>query len=797
MFTAGSLRRRAELADAIVQAAYREALAPSVPAGLALVAVGGYGRRELFPGSDVDLLILARPKAIAGEQPRAALADFLRLLWDRRLRLSHSVRTVADCCELHDGNPELNISLLDQRFLTGDESLNAELQERLPRFLRARGAEIARRLSKLARARHARFQNTIHHMEPDIKEAPGGIRDLHTIWWLERLRLPRPSEEWVALASAREFLYALRCFLHARLGRDANTLTFELQDEAAAAAATDPAEWMRHYFRHARAVHRTASRAIEAAEGPEGNLLAQFRNWRSRLSTPEFTVSRERVYLRSPAQLDREPELALRLFGFMARHGLRLAPETERRVSEARPSLDTYFAEGRPVWRAFTEILTLPHAALALRAMEETGALPAVLPEWKRIECLVVRDFHHRYTVDEHTVAAFDALHGLRATRHRFADLLEEVDAPDVLAFALLVHDIGKGCGDGRHTDRARPLVEAAMSRLQAPPGAFARVWALIAQHLALGSAASTRDLDDPATARDLAQRAGTEEQLRDLTLLTYADMSAVNPAAMSPWRLERLWLAYLCAHRELTRGLDADRIAAPEAPSPDLARFLEGLPSRYLRTHAEDRREAHLRMWKLSRETGAAVEIRRLNGVFTMDLLAKDRPGLFAALAGTLSGFGLNVVKAEAFANRAGDVLDSFVFTDPARNLELNPTEVDRLRLALERAARGNADVRGLLHGRPKPAFLARPRVRPSVTFDSEASAASTLVEIVAQDRPGLLYDLAREISAAGCNIEVVLVHTEAHKAVDVFYLTRGGVKLSPEVQERLKTALLLTCGP
>src|SRR5574340_1184331 len=221
MDTAASLRSRAELVDETVVAAFREILAPVVPGGLALLAVGGYGRRELFPNSDIDLLVLANQDATGSQKKRDALSDFLRVLWDRGLRLSQSVRTVAECCELHDNNIELNISLLDQRFLAGDESLNAELQERLPRFLRANGAGLARRLARLARARHARFQDTIHHLEPDIKDTPGGIRDLHTIWWLERLRFPHPSEDWDALAPAREFLYSLRCFLHVRSGRDA------------------------------------------------------------------------------------------------------------------------------------------------------------------------------------------------------------------------------------------------------------------------------------------------------------------------------------------------------------------------------------------------------------------------------------------------------------------------------------------------------------------------------------------------------------------------------------------------
>jgi [protein-PII] uridylyltransferase len=624
------------------------------------------------------------------------------------------------------------------------------------------------------------------------------------VWWLQRLRETEPSEEWkTALAPAREFLIALRCFLHFKVGRDANTLSFELQDEVAQQAYTqqkDPAAWMRDYFRHARLIHRTASKVIEAAEGPGGNLITQFRAWRSRLSNPEFTVARERLYFKSPHQLKSDPELVLRLFRYVARHGLRLAQDSERRIEDAMPEIRAYFSESRPLWPIITEILTLPHTALALEAMNETGVLSAVFPEWKRIECLVVRDFYHRYTVDEHTLVAIRALADLREgkdpSRKHLSELLAEVDHPALLTLALLFHDIGKGSGEGKHIDHSRPLVEAAMKRIQAPRNAFNAVWELIEQHLTLSAVMTSRDLDDPATARELASRVSTLEQLRNLTLVTYADISAVNPTAMTPWRMDQLWRVYLCAHHELTRELDTVRIQAPPVRSPELAAFLEGFPMRYLRMHTEEQMEAHFELQQRSHEIGAAIEIRRLNSVYQTEVVARDRTGLFAGIAGALSSFGMNIVKAEAFANNAGDILDTFTFSDPGRNLELNPTEVDRLRITIERVLLGRVEVKDLLRNRPRQAPTARSaRIRPVVSFDSDASATSTLVEIVAEDRPGLLYDLASRISGAGCNIEVVLIDTEAHKALDVFYLTHDGKKLTPEQQGNLKEALLSAC--
>ncbi len=771
-----------------VEAAVRGVWAEHIPAapGLALLAVGGFGRRELFPCSDVDLLVLAG-RDPAGSELRDPLSAFLRDLWDLGFRVSHSVRTIEECCEVHDSNVELNASLLDQRFLAGDEDLHQRLAQRLSRFLQAHREDLARRLCGLARARHAKRQFTIHHLEPDVKESPGGLRDLHLIRWLGQ---PCPGE-------ARDFLHSVRCFLHLRAGRDDNRLSFDAQEEI----APDPAAWMRQYYRHARDIQRAALRAMEAGEGRGGALVAGFRDWRARLSNSEFTVSRERVYVRSGQQLDLDPGLLTRLFQFVARHGVRPALDTERRIGERLPALAAHFGQGGDLWPALKELLSLPHAALALRSMEDSGVLAALLPEWRRIECLVVRDFYHRYTVDEHTLLAIQNLTDLRSAktpeRVRFAELFGEIDDPGVLLFALLFHDTGKGSGPGRHVSESLRLAEAAMERLRMPAGDRKTVRFLIERHLDLPAVMNARDLDDPATARLLAERVETVESLKMLTLVTYADISAVHPTAMTPWRLEQLWRVYLAAHRELTRELDSDRIEPPGAAGSEMAEFMAGFPVRYLRTHDETESEEHLRMARASQAAGVVARLDRRAGGWRLVVVTRDRPFLFASLAGALASFGMNILKAEAFVNRQGWVLDTFTFSDPMRTLELNLAELERLRVTVERAALGKTDVRELLRNRPRPAPPSRQaRIRPRVSFDTQASASATLIEIVAQDRPGLLYDLASTLSSTGCNIEVVLIDTEAHKAIDVFYVTSGGGKLEESRQSVLRDQLLGACG-
>ena len=805
---AAVLSARSSSTDSLVVRAFDQILRPVYPHGMALLAVGGFGRRELFPHSDVDLLLLVE-QAPTSEAQRDALAAFLRSLWDQSLRLGHSVHTPEECCQVDDRNIELTISLLDQRLITGDMELYGKLVVALPRFFHSRRQDLMNHLTRLTQVRHARYANTIYHMEPNIKETPGGLRDSQLVRWLSQLRSAQPyvvpaPDLFAELEPARNFLSALRCYLHYNAGRDSNLLTFDVQEEITDQPFIqhqEAASWMRDYFLRARAIHRAASRWMEITEPGGSVLLNQFRDWRSRVSNSEFTVSKERVLFKAPQMLGADPAVVLRLFAFVARHGFRLAADTERRIAEHLVGLTAHFEAASGLWPALEEILSLPHASLALAAMQETGILGALVPEWTGIECLVVRDFYHRYTVDEHTLEAIRGLEELPASkeplRQRFAGLLEEVEGRAILAAALLFHDVGKAARTGGHVTESVRLAGRALERLGAPQSVRHAVGFLIERHLDLSSILNTRDLDEPATAQHLAARMGTQERLKELTLVTYADINAVNPGAMTPWRMEQLWYLYLMTHKELTRELASERIEAPPAVSPEMAAFLEGFPARYLRVHSPEELQGHLDLHLRAAAQGVATHVHKRNGTYQLTVAASDRPFLLASIAGALAGFGMNILKAEVFGNRRGTVLDTFVFEDPKHTLDLNPTEVDRLRVTLERVLLGRESVRNLLQNRPKPAPpTRRSRIRPTVTFSSAASDTSTLIEVVAEDRPGLLYDLAQTISSAACNIEVVLIDTEAHKALDVFYVTSGGGKLTPHQEADLKESLLKACA-
>jgi len=784
--------------DALAMEAYRSTIESVLPQGAALVAIGGYGRRELFPYATVDLLVL-----LEGESPwvslREPLSEFVRLLWDAGLRLNHTVRTVSECLEFREQNIDLSVSLMDSRFLAGDKAPHQRLDNKLPSFLEKYGSRLSQHLVHFARVRHAKYQNTFHHREPDVQESPGGLRDLNLVALLSRLnRRPGATDH---LAQAAAFLSSVRCFLQYQEASDRNLLTTGAQESILGrpfVRAKSVRDWMKQYYGYAGAIWNEVRYAMDSLEKPENSLVGNFRDWRSRLSNSEFTVSREQVFLRSPAQLESDPTVVFRLLEFVGRHGISPAPETEQRLGAARAAFAAYCSQHRPLWATVESILPLPHAPAALRALQNTRLLAELFPDWAGIADLVPREPEHRYTIDEHTLMAVERAAELRSTtdpaRQRFSQLLSEIDKPAVLAFAILFHDIGQGSSDGNPVQLSARLAREAMARVRAPEEEQAAVDFLVGHQSVIAEAMTGRDVDDPATARQLAERVGTIERLKQLTILTYADIAALSPDAMTPWRLEQLWRAYDVAQHELTRELETDRIQEVPQSVPGQPAFLKGLPVRYLRAHSPAEIEAHIRLYEESRPTGVAVQLDRIEGAYKMTIIARDMPSLFASFAGAISSFGLDILKAEAFSNTKGVVLDTFVFADPQRTLEVNPPESERLLDLIRRVAQGKTDGQRLLRSRAQ-ADLRKRSVPPQVHFDSDACDTATLVEIVAEDRPGLLYSLATVFSSTACNIDVVLIDTKGHRAIDVFYVAHDGHKLTPELQAVLKDKLLAVC--
>jgi [protein-PII] uridylyltransferase len=382
------------------------------------------------------------------------------------------------------------------------------------------------------------------------------------------------------------------------------------------------------------------------------------------------------------------------------------------------------------------------------------------------------------------------------------------VDRRDLLILSLLLHDVGKGMPLENHVVGSLQALETAADRLKLSPEEKAEVYFLIEHHLDMSATVQRRDIFDPSTVSGFAVTVGNLERLQRLSLLTYADIHAVNPEALTPWKAEMLWQLFVATSNHFSRTIDRDRLHASDesflleqvrqetgtASKTEIERFLEGFPRRYLAVHSPGEIAAHFALYQRLGSEPVQTEIKSTHHAFTLALLSADRPALFATIAGVLAAWGMNIVKADAFANSAGVVLDTFHFVDLHRTLELNPSEIPRFRQSIADVVNNRQALEPLLKGRLAAAMARPPKVLVQTTanFDDESSEHCTLMEIVTQDRPGLLYEIGSGLARLACNIEVALIDTEGQKAIDVFYLTAQGRKLTPQKQELLREVLL-----
>ena len=838
------VRHLTALVDDVVRTVFQyvvqSASGPAEPC--ALLALGGYGRGEMNPYSDIDLMFLCHRTP-----PQDVVRETLYLLWDVGYTLGHSVRTRRDAIKMADADLTAQTAMREARFLEGDYQLYRWFEKEIhqKRFTPRRRRSFVKRKITECHARHALFSNTVNLMEPNVKESPGGLRDYHTARWVAEgfyragslLDLENEGlltqEDQGAVETALDFLFRVRNALHYQYGRKNDLLSVGVQEAVAAALHFEAGGeklaveyFLNTYYVHANVIAHYCETIVEAVSrmyrprrwsvlrhrrrvgdgfvvrdaylGHESVDLAKLFTSRPSLMMQTFVKSQER-------QVPLEPALSRSI----KTHAGLLAGETAQCSSEVRATL----------WH----ILSQPHSAPVLRAMHWHGLLNAYIPEFAALTCLPSYDLHHCYTVDEHTLLTIDKIERLAdepgPELGQLARLYEQTSESDktLLKLALLLHDLGKDAGPGKasHVHRSGELAEQVCERMELPAEQRNVIQVLVVHHLAMNRLAQRRDITDRKVIAECASFVETPSNLQLLYLLTYADTSAVGPDVWSIWKgtlLAELYhrtYDYLVQQRPVISPSDdelRDRARAGleqsldgQACAGDVDHFLHVMPARYLMATTARQMAVHLPMTRKARQVPVVLhaEQHASAGFSSVTICAEERRGIFSLIAGALSRSSLNILGAEIYTSRDDMALDILHVETLEQGAVTNPQIWKSVEQVLCAALRDPQHIEKMPLPRRHP--LRSPNLDvfvkpPHVVMNNSHSDTHTIVELQAQDSLGLLYRLTRALYELDVDIALAKISTEGNRAIDVFYLTdaHGNKIVEQAALESIRQAML-----
>src|SRR5438309_2145042 len=784
----------------------------------ALSAQGGYGRGELNPQSDIDLLFLYAGKITPFIS--AATEKLLYTLWDAALEVGHATRSIADCMRLAETDMKVRTSLMDARFLCGDYALYQDFDNRIESRLVRKGVKrfIREKLNE-NQARHEQFGGSVYLLEPEVKEGEGGLRDIQTARWIARATLGVKDLDALALngvvgatdiaqlKESQDFLMRVRNELHFSTGRHQDQLTFEQQENVSSALGFEGEGtlrgvdvFMRSYYLHAAQINRLSTLIVHRVtdcDKPRFGATYVF----GRMLREGIRLSKGHLTVTKPEVLRTAPENLIRIFDDAQKYNCELTHETRELLRQHLDVIDDEFRRSAEANLPFFSILKWKDSVYeTLLEMHRAGVLGAFIPEFGRLLCMVLHDAYHIYTVDQHSLRLIKEIERLKAGDYAesaplLTQLAREAEEIELLYLGLMFHDIGKGFGGG-HSEIGAHMVRTIARRMRLNADAGALVEFLVRHHLLMTHTAFRRDLEDEKTIFDFAKVMGSVDNLKMLYLLTFADVKAVGPEVWNPWKASLLGELYVKAlhlleeaekgelHREDVRAAlrrvqtRVRRQLLKEYEEGKVDEFLAAMPERYFLSTPEDDIPEHFKLMDRFRGKRAELSVEHFpeRDCTAVVICCQDRPGLFASITGVFSALNFDILNARIFTATDGRILDVFRISHRGR-AEVVTAEQKwfKFRAVLDGVLDGKIDIAHLVESfKPSLLFQKRaPKVPTAINIDNDASDDFTIVEVFTEDRIGVLFTITYSLHRLGLSIHVANISTNVDQAADVFYVT------------------------
>ncbi len=814
------LRQHSDIIDGIVRKAFQKAQSIVSSPSVCLVAVGGYGRSELAPYSDVDLLLLYS----TSQKPDlpSLIEKTLYPLWDLGLDVSCSSRSIAECLKMAQSDPYIKTGLIDSRYLDGEYEIFRTLYEQFSKkILHQKVREFADSLMKDLALRHQKHEDPTYVLEPDIKEGKGGLRDFQIGRWI--IRAKYKTDRWDSilfpdqsrvLDQSLQFLWAIRNELHLLTGRKQDQLTFELQEKIAPILRFSPGtkgieEMMRKYHLSSQQIHNFATDMLERVLFEPSSVRKASSAFKRKKLDSLFGIAHGEIFLLDPVTFKRDPSQLMTLFNHCQTRRARMSFQTEEAVREALPFMDDRFRTSESVNQTFLALLRKEELAESLlRKMHELGFLSHYIPEFSEIEGKVHYDLYHVHPVDVHSLLSVGELLKLKAGAYQkeyplLTSLIREIEKPEILFLTALLHDIGKGV-EGDHSKSGEILVAQIGDRMGLPLEDRRLMSFLVRHHLFMLETAFRRDLHEEGTILRFAGEVENVNHLKRLYLLTFADIKAVGPEAWTHWKNTLLMELFLRTSHFFEHGLGTEILPKREevvqhllkSLSPEIVtEYEEHLPPRYLSSYPWEEIAHHIGMARLLDKELLLVEwVIEENARARVTVCTKDRYGLFSKITGSMFLNRLNILEAKIHTWGNGVVLDTFKVEDATLDMERRLTQ---LKADLSSVLDGTALLRNLLLKRQESRTLHRkiiPKVPVDIRVNNQDSQFFTIVEISGEDRLGILYEITQALTDHGCDIHFARISTLGNRIVDVFYIQDewGEKILQRDKIEHLKQSLL-----